>query len=406
MGGDFWLDVDRFAEQEANDPNIQQNDIATPNKTVEVGDRFGYDYVIHVNKYELFGRYARSFSKVDVYGSLQAGLTSFWRNGIMINGKFPETSGGKSEITNLPVYGIKGGATWKLSGRHFISANAAVISRAPDTRSAFISPRTRNDIVNNIVAEQILSGDINYIIRYPNLKARFTGYYTQMNNQLWLRTFYHDGYNNFVNYVMRDVDQLFYGIETGIEATFFTSWTVVGVFATGDYLFNNRPLATVTRDNMAELLAEDKLIYLKNYHVGGMPETAASLGLKYTGKKFWFAGFNANYYTDIYVELNPDRRTEEAVARYTTSDPQWNEILDQQKLPSAFTVDAYIGKSIKIKKYFLNINASVNNVLDKKDFKVYGTEQLRYDPNDINAFPTRYAYHLGRTFFAMVSLRF
>jgi hypothetical protein len=137
-----------------------------------------------------------------------------------------------------------------------------------------------------------------------------------------------------------------------------------------------------------------------------MPQTAATIGLKYNSSKFWFAGFNVNYFDDIYVEANPDRRTSEALQKYVITDPQWEQALKQEKLPSQYTVDFYAGKSWKIKSYFLNLNINVNNVLNNKDFRTGGFEQLRYDIDQLEKFPPKYSYHFGRTFFAMLSLRF
>ena len=112
------------------------------------------------------------------------------------------------------------------------------------------------------------------------------------------------------------------------------------------------------------------------------------------------------YYDQIYIDPNPDRRTSEALAKYVTTDPQWNDIIKQEMYGGYVTLDANIGKSFKIKKYTLLVSATVNNLLDNQNIRVGGFEQLRYDSNDITKFPTKYAYHLGRTYFANLTFRF
>ena len=47
-----------------------------------------------------------------------------------------------------------------------------------------------------------------------------------------------------------------------------------------------------------------------------MPQQAASVGLKYNAPKYWYAGINFNYFADIYLSPNPDRRTTEALSGY------------------------------------------------------------------------------------------
>ncbi|MEC8004281.1 MAG: Plug domain-containing protein, partial [Bacteroidota bacterium] len=54
LGGDFWVDVDQFAERDFEDPNLAQNDLQEINRVARNGDIFGYNYNIHVNKNEAF----------------------------------------------------------------------------------------------------------------------------------------------------------------------------------------------------------------------------------------------------------------------------------------------------------------------------------------------------------------
>src|SRR5690606_29349211 len=162
-------------------------------------------------------------------------------------------------------------------------------TRAPLAANAFTSPRTRNEVVNNLTDIQILSGDINYIVRYPKLKLRLSGFYSEINNQTWSRNFYHDEYRTLVNYMLSDVAQLFRGVEFGFEQSLDSKWQVTGAFTTAQYLYNNRPTSKIVRDNAREVVAKDRLIYLKNYKIGGMPQTAGTIGLKYNSPKYWWA---------------------------------------------------------------------------------------------------------------------
>jgi hypothetical protein len=57
---------------------------------------------------------------------------------------------------------------------------------------------------------------------------------------------------------------------------------------------------------------------------------------------------------------------------------------------------------------FLNINASMTNVLNNQNIQSGGYEQNRFDfvNQDINKFPPKYYYYYGRTFFINISLRY
>ncbi|MEX1003226.1 MAG: Plug domain-containing protein [Crocinitomicaceae bacterium] len=406
LGGDFWVDVDQFAEQDYIDPNAAQNNLENPNRTVGVGDIFGWDYYIHNHEATAFGQAQWKLDKIDLYAAVEISDQFFWREGVYQNGRFPDNSKGKSEVYNFFNYAAKGGITYKVSGRQFITANGAFLTEAPTSRSVFISPRTRDFTVDNPVNETIYSADINYILSYPKLKMRMTYYYMERKDALWTRSFYHDEYRSFVNYVMEGVDYFHQGIEFGVDGKVVGGLSASGVFAWGQHLYNSRPTATVYRDNSAELIDEDKLIYLRNYKIGGMPQSAASVGLKYSGKGYWFAAANFNYFMDIYLDPSPDRRTAEAIEGFYVSDPQWNEALDQTRLDNGYTLNIMGGKSFKIGDYFLSLFANVSNITNNTNFVNWGFEQLRYDKTNLSKFPPRIAYMFGLNYFVMATLRF
>ena len=156
----------------------------------------------------------------------------------------------------------------KITGRHVLSFNGMYKTEAPYVRNAYVSPRTRDQLVPNLKSTEIISGDLTYNVRLPFLKARLTGFYTQINNQTWARSFYHDEYRTFVNYMMTNVDQLFMGIELGFESNITSTVQLTGSFTIGDYLYQSRPVSTITRDNSQEVIAMDKVVYLKNLQLG------------------------------------------------------------------------------------------------------------------------------------------
>jgi hypothetical protein len=408
LGGDFWMDIDQFAQRDFDDPSLAENDLQNINNVINQGDVFGYNYDIHLNNNEIFGEYNLNKRKFESFLGITLSNTTFWRNGKMQNGRFPNSSLGESAKQKFHNAGVKIGLLYKLTGRHIISFNGMYKTEAPFVRNAYVSPRTRNQLVANLKSTEIISGDINYNIRLPFLKARLTGFFTQINNQTWARSFYHDEYRTFVNYMMTNVDQLYMGTEFGFESNLTSSIQLTGALTVGDYLYNSRPVATITRDNSQEIIAEDKLIYLQNFKIGGMPQQAASVGIKYNSPKYWYAGVNYNYFVDIYLSPNPDRRTSEALASLSAEHPYINDIIDQTKLENGNAVNLFIGKSWKFRKSntYLRLSINANNVLDNTSFKTGGFEQLRYDASNIQRFPNKYGYMYGRTYFAMLSYLF
>jgi len=406
LGGDFWVDVDQFAEQDFLDPNAAQNNVETPNRTVGVGDVFGWNYYMHNHEATGFAQVEYKLKKIDWYAAAELSNQMFWRDGVYRNGRFMDNSQGKSEVLNFFNYATKAGITYKISGRHFVTANGAFLTEAPTSRAVFISPRTRDFTVDNPVNETIYTGDVSYIMQYPKLKMRATYYYMERKDALWSRSFYHDEYRSFVNYVMQGVDYWHQGIEFGIDGEIYGGLSANGVLAWGQHLYNSRPTASVYRDNSAELIDENKVVYLENYKIGGMPQSAASVGLKYSGKKYWFAGVNFNYFIDIFLDPSPDRRTAEAVAGFVESDPQWSQTLDQTRLDNGYSLNIIGGKSWRFGDYFLSVFGNITNVTNNQSFVASGFEQLRFDTGNLGKFPPRVGYMPGINYFLQATLRF
>jgi hypothetical protein len=407
LGGDFWVDIDQFADRDFNDTIISQNDLSTPNKLVREGDVFGHDYYIHTRYANLFGQYEIKWSRMEAFVGADLSSTSFWREGRLQNGRFPSNSLGESEKQQFLGYGLKAGAVYKVTGRHFVTANTAYIVRPPAGNVAYLSPRVRDAVLSGLTQERAYSGDISYILKAPKVKGRATLYYARIMDQVWNRSYYHDEFLTIVNYAMTGVDQVHQGLELGVEANLSSTWQMTLVHAEGQYVYDSRPLATITRNNSDEVFAKDRVVYWKGYRVGGMPQSASSLGFRYNSTKFWFAGISGNLFREIYLDPNPDRRTAEALENIVVTDPQWTDLLRQTKLDDAITVDLFAGKSWLFKRrYRLAANVSVTNLLDNRDFRTGGFEQLRYDRMDVNRFPPRFSYLFGRNYFAMLTFSF
>ena len=406
LGGDFYLDINKFAERDFSDPDMAQSDLNHPNRVVKVGDIFGYHYTVNVNKYLAWSQLALEYANFDYYIGANVSYDQFWRTGHMKNGLFPNDSYGDSDKNNFVDYGIKGGVTYKITGRHYLKANLMYQTRAPHFRDAYLSDRTRDQVVDNLTNEKITSLDLNYVVKYPKFNARLTAYYTQFNDKTWSRSFYHEELKNFVNYNMTGVNERNMGFELGTQYEILTGLKLNVVAALGQYIYNSRPTSTITLDNSRAILS-NRTVYIKNYYVGGMPQTALSGGLNYRTSFFMFFGFDVNYFDRAYLPLNPDRRTAEAVSGIEPGYPSYDAILSQERLPSAVTVDANIGKSWRIDyKYYININFSVNNILNNKSIVTGGYEQYRYDSENIDKFANKYYYMYGTTYYLNMSFRF
>jgi len=429
MGATYVRDIDKFADRNSfdfNNPNMDpdvreglihdliQNDLNNPDRIVKEGDVYGHNYDAHINKISGFAQVEYTTDRVDYYASLKLEQTQMWRESFMRKGLFPDNSYGESEKLNFFDYGVKAGATYKLNAKNYFSVNAGYITKAPTYRSMFLSPRTRHTSLKDIGAdesEKIMTIDFGYNHLGQNLKFKANAYYTRFVDQTRTMGFYHDELRSFVNSVQTGIDKTHVGIELGVDYKLTTDLSIIAAAAIGSHVIDSRPELTLISDNENELLVENETIFVKNFKESGYPQQAYTAGLKYSGPHRTWVGVNANYYREMYLSYSPIRRTIDALDYKDVSEELYRKVISQTQLDDQLTMDINIGKSWNIDyKYYVNVNLSINNVLNNTDFITGGYEQSRMKDNmnesDISQFPPKLYYSYGRNFFLNVSFSF
>lgn len=416
LGGDFYVNLNQFAERDfPNNSNANQFDADNPNRILKTGDRFGYDYDMHVSRAAAWAQQIFKFRKIDYFLSLELSQTRFFREGNVRTGIFPDNSLGRSAVNKFTNYAVKTGLTYKMDGRNYIYLNASMLTRAPYFENIFIAPRTRDFQQTNPQSTAVNSAEAGYVLNAPKLKLRLTGFITTSKNDYNVMSFYHDDYRNFVNYALSNIDKLHFGTEFGAEVKISPTLSATAAAAIGRYYFTSRQEAVVTLDNSNTQLGNET-VYSQHYRVPSTPQEAYSLGINYRSPKFWYVSLTGNYFREMWLDFNPIRRTSNAVDGLEFKGDQYNSILQQTIWEPQYTVDLFAGYSWKLpdkleinrKSTFLVFNLGINNLLDNRKIITGGFEQLRFDFADKNPdkFPPRIFYGYGLNLFASATLRF
>jgi hypothetical protein len=421
LGGDFYVNLNQFAERDfpANE-SANQNDLDHPNRILKAGDKFGYDYNINIKQASAWAQSVVRYSKVDFFVAGQVSRTSYVRVGHVRNGLFPDNSKGESVKNKFDNFGVKAGSTYKIDGRNYIFVRGAYTTRAPYFENVYISPRTRNSTQDDVKSETIQTVEGGYVMNSPKLKLRANGYYTRFSDAMDVMTFYHDVYQNLVNYSISGIDKLHFGGEFGAEATLAPGLTVNAAAAVGRYYYDSKQKAIITIDNSSTQLAE-QIVYAENFRVPSTPQEAYSLGFTYRSPNFWFVSITGNYFDQNYLSMNPLRRTYDAIKGLDIKGEEYNRVINQTKFDAAKTLDFFGGWSYRMPRSFrvndrtsyLVFNLGINNILNDKDIATGGFEQLRFDastgPDDkvnVDKFPPRIYYGYGLNYYASVTFRF
>ncbi|MCX7953593.1 MAG: hypothetical protein N3A01_00210 [Bacteroidales bacterium] len=406
LGANYWLDIDQYAERDfPNNDSILYNDLNNPNKIVKKGDIFGYNYKFNYQFHYLWFQVERTFKKIDISVKPFFTYSSYQREGLMRNGRYPNNSYGKSKTYYFLNYGYVGNLLFKITGRHLLFYNTYYKNLAPSFNSYFINPQICDLTINNKLIS-VFSNELSYEFISQMLRVKLSGYKTSFDNDIEKMSFYHDQYRTFVNVTLTNVDKIYQGIEFAGEVKITKTLFFEGAANISQNKYISRPIAYI---NFANGSKPDTLTtsYLKYFNLPGYQKIVTA-GLNYKSSNFWFIGLHFVFATDNYIQVNPLRRTEEAVLNLLPNDPLIKEIIEQKKLKSAFLLNFSIGKSWKINKQYISLNLNVNNILNNQNIVSYAFEQLRFDyeNRNVNKFPPKYSYVFGRTYYFTITYRF
>ena len=226
-------------------------------------------------------------------------------------------------------------------------------------------------------------------------------------------SFYDDQYSTFMNYVLKGVHTRYKGVEIGAAFKITPSVTLSAAATFARYQYKNRPKGTRSYENGMRP-DTTQVVYLKNFYIGGTPQTAVNVGIDWAAPKSWFFNVNASWMGDAYVNLSPIRHEAlpnlwEKYPSYEELEAKMDELGEQDKLRDAFVVNASIGKLVYInRKVSMNFNLNVDNILNNRKIQTYAYQQGRFDYTnyDSTKYPNRYFYAQGIKVYLNVGIRF
>lgn len=432
LGGDYYLNVNQFAERDyASDETKYQYDLdwylhhGGKARQLGKGDKYGYDYYAHVHNYGAWANahFAAGSLSANLGGKL--GHSSFWREGLVRNGLFPDDSKGDSDKSSFTTWAVKASGNYELGGKMRFYANAGYFVDAPLFNQAFLSPRMRNALVPDLTTVKTASADINWQYFSGGYSVRLTGFYTTIKDQTDVMSFYDDLQNAFTNFAMSGIDQRHAGVELGYKIpTPVESLFAQGVVSYGKYIYTSTPYMTQTVDNSSEIVRDhEPVTYWKSHpsadgktvqhYVPSTPQLAVSFGLSWN-KNYWFVDADVEYFDKAYLDMNPLYRTD-----YATMGPDnkwtYDEIeymAAQEKFKAAFLLNASVGKSWYIqRKYQIGFSLNAKNLLNNRSVKTGGYEQTRLVDNTVNKeryyrFDPKYFYMSGINYMLNIYFRF
>ncbi len=413
LGASYVLDVDRFAENDfRGNEDIIQNDLQNPNRQVVEGDRFEYDYDTYINSANLWLVNEHTGSLLDFYYGTRLTYTGFQRNGYMQNGRFPTESLGRGRKHDFVDYSFKAGMVYKINGRHFFSVNSNYMTEAPLSNDAYISPRFRDAAVAGLESGKVFASDLNYNYSSIKLAARVSLFQTNFYDQVERATYFDDVQRTFINHALTDVNTVHRGAEIGFVYNINSSWAINAMGTWSENYYSSNPMGTIDAENGLFNNVQE-MVYMKNYYVGGIPQTAGVFGVRYF-HNYWFFNVFVNGFDRTYVQLAPIRRLQSNVAGLNPNDENdwlaYQQLTTQERFAGGYTLDLSVSKILYLRnRNALNFQLMANNILNNTNLRTGGFEQGRlgrFTSTTTWDFPPRYFYAQGANVFLNMSYRF
>lgn len=427
LGADKYIDLDSYSLSDYGTTSAEvQNDVDHPNRSIREGDKFGYNYIINVEKVRGFlsNTWKWGALSLDYGGDIEGTFMS--RYGKMRNGRAQDYSKGSSGWAKFLGGGGKALLKYKIA-TSYLYAGGSYETQAPLAYNAFVAPRINNNFADHLRNEQQWSLEAGYQWYFGPVSGKVGVYYTRFSDLTQQTAFYNDdaGYLTYLN--MTGLRRDHKGIEAAITVKIINNLKLNLIGTISDAKYKNNPLAQLAYEgsnantyagintwmNPVTEQAQPLRVFMDGCRVGSTPLTAASIGLDYNINS-WYFSVNLNYYGRVYIDAAPYKRLGSVMdnVRYFTSDQssinvetgQVTNVHDmareqkgivynaetgdimaaytpqQEKCGDGLMLDASIGHSFTLRGgKRLNVNLQVNNITNNRGLKTGGYEQNRAD---------------------------
>ncbi|PSK92048.1 TonB-dependent receptor [Taibaiella chishuiensis] len=417
LGGDYFVNVNRFAEQAyAGTVIYNQNDLNDPDREVLPGEAYSYRYIMRSTR--AGGWLTLDYNPGRLHLFLAGSLVydAYQREGLYRTGLFPFDSYGPSDKQQYVTWHIHTGIGYSLDKYQSLFINAAAGSTPPAVDDVFIAPRSRNTVVTGGAGTaRYRAMEAGYKLHTRRLTGTLTFFTTDRYQLTSIRRFYHEDYRSFVNYVMQGMATRSAGIELALTLRVAGFMSVTAAACKLRAVYRSRPGVRIYKDNDTAGLAASQVAYLKDYYLPG-PQSVYMLACDFRLPRYIRAGIRCRAAADNYAAINPARRTDAAMGLVPPGSPQGLRILEQERLPAVFMLDLSAGKTCylrppgkhRLRYAALSIDLGVSNLLDRKNAITAAYEQLRFDykSHDPDRFPNKYRYAYGAVYTLSAGLRF
>lgn len=377
VGATHIVDLDYFLEDDDTYCNMMQNNLREPNRRIEEGDRFGYDFNLTRRRIEGFVSLGWRKDKMafNVEGSF-AGET-LWRRGRYEKESFPDAgSFGRSRKVALTPYNI--GANWSYEGlSHTLVARLSLRGISPEVGDLFLQPNYNNRVVESPELSHHLFASVAYGYASPMVRLGVTAFVASATRLTSVVRYFDDLTRTYADAVVRGTGYLNFGVAMDAEVKWSKYFSSLFSLTAGSYRHSRNPEIAVYSDVDNRLIARGRSAMRG---IRGKTPTITAYGDIEFNRGGWIAKLGVKYWGLRYIEASPIRRMVR-FAELDISPEERRQLIEQERLGDAVSVDVSLSKSLQLGENKLIVEVAVRNLLGS-DYVVNGYEQHRVRRQD------------------------
>ncbi len=411
LGSAGFQDIDYYLEDDYTSLNQLPNDCRNRDRTVTEGDRYGYDYALVRQAFELMFRTSYRHNDRFIAAGVRAGGCRIYRQGYFEKGLFPGAgSYGRSRPLNFAPWAVDLVAGIRLGEGHDLRLTAQAEYAVPEADRLFLQPLYNNRAVDDPALERHLSADLRYGFERKGLTAEVTLYVSLQQNGLESWRTYDDLLYEYCDRITTGIAQRAVGVEASVTVQTLPRLKIGFAGSASSVRYTADPQVSLYRDRDNEPLVLSAASHMKGCTPEGLPQYTATVSADYTGKR-WGSRLQASYAGGRSVEPDFMRRTERFAREVASSPEDLDALTAQEHLPDAFSCDLLLWKTFRLsQRHRLTLSLFVRNLTGSRStlYGGYETSRLRRcaSTGSWRLQGSRYSYAYARSFSFQASWRF
>ncbi len=414
LGGTHIIDIDQYLVDDERFGTALQNDLRNPNRRVEQGDKFGYNYRLSEGRYgtQIGINYHDNRFSIDAIGRIAAAVA--WRTGLYEKQLF---AGGNSLGRSEQVAGVDATAKvafrYSISARHRLSMAIAASHSHQPIEQLLLQPAYNNAVAKVDPSMRRIDGEVSYSLHTTSVELMIKGFARiERGNDATMRLF-DDLTYTYVDAVVSEIDRNRYGVEVGASVMLSPRFTIEGALSVGSYRYASNPSVSLYADADNRVVIEGATSYMSGLHTAETPTLATVAKLRYSTPFGWRVELETAYASGRYAMPTPIRRMTR-ITDLAASPEEFETMTAQQRLDDALTVGLSAMRSWSVRggQSRLTAVASVRNLLCNKNiiYSAYEPSRVLRSGSGVNIhyrpMPERYTYAYPLSFNVLLSYKF